>query len=286
MNPFDLRGPEFLVLYIAVSVTAILAAYLNRRRREGADTRPLPKLEDPYLIAYLRGGREGAVETAMISLIDRQRIVVENGQMLKRTDAGVHHPLEKALLQEVASPRQAQDARKLRSTDASLDGYETHLVKQGLLPDATQKAARLRDAAFVCIALSLFALAKIAIALARGRTNIILLIVFMVVSLIVAFAVCNPRLTARGKRTLEHLRTLLDRLKDRAETLRPNQHTQELMLLAAAFGVMAIPAAAMPQRPLLYPANTSSADGGSDSGSSCGSSCGGGCGGGCGGCGS
>lgn len=285
MNPFDLRGPEFLVLYGMLAIAVIMLAFWKRHQRENDDTRPLPKLDDPYLIAYLRGGREGAIETALVSLVDRKHVVVEDGQMVAMRTKRIQHPLEQTLLGELASPRKARDARKLRCEE-SMDGYQRYLLKQGLLPDGNQKAARLWDTVVACLVLVAVAMTKIAIALARGRTNILFLVILMLISVAVTIAVCNPRLTARGRQALEHLQTLLARLKGRADSLRPSQDTQELMLLAAVFGVMAVPVTAMPQREMLYPVNTSSSSSGGDSGSSCGSSCGGGCGGGCGGCGS
>ncbi|MBL8217749.1 MAG: TIGR04222 domain-containing membrane protein [Bryobacterales bacterium] len=285
MNPFDLRGPEFLVLYGVMALAVIMVAFWKRRMREDADGRPLPKLEDPYLIAYLRGGREGAIETALVSLVDRKHIVVEDGQMVAMRTKKIEHPLEKALLGELGEKRKARDARRL-SCKESMDGYASYLLKQGLLPDGNQKAARLWDTAVACVVLVGVAMTKIAVALARGRTNILFLVLLMVISVVVAIVVCNPRLTSRGKRALENMQALLARLKGRADTLRPNEDTQDLMLLAAVFGVMAIPVTAMPQREMMYPANTASSSSGGDSGSSCGSSCGGGCGGGCGGCGS
>ncbi|MBS1824453.1 MAG: TIGR04222 domain-containing membrane protein [Acidobacteria bacterium] len=285
MNPFDLRGPEFLAFYAVLATGVLLLLYAIRSQREDAEV--LPKLEDPYLMAYLRDGPSGATETALISLIDRKLIVIENDQAVARSNAGVKHPLERALLNELGASRSAATAAGISLADQT-DGYQAYLTKKGLLPDGNQKAARFRDTALACIFLAAVSFTKIAIAIARGRTNFIFLIILTIISIVVAFLIGNPRLTSLGSRVLDHLRTLLSRLKGNADSLRPNENTQDLMLLAAVFGVAAIPLTAMPERQMLYPQNTSSGDsgGGGDSGSSCGSSCGGGCGGGCGGCGS
>ena len=98
----------------------------------------------------------------------------------------------------------------------------------------------------------------------------------------------RPRVTAKGEALLKHMRMLFGNLKDRASSLRPSSSPNELALLAAVFGIGAIPLSAFPYAQKLYPkAATSSASScGSSCGSSSGSSCGGGgCGGGCGGCG-
>jgi hypothetical protein len=58
MNPFDLPGPEFLVFFAAcieVLACALLILFHLSRQRAGPRIDP----RDPYLVAYLRGGRLG-----------------------------------------------------------------------------------------------------------------------------------------------------------------------------------------------------------------------------------
>ena len=88
MTPFDLRGPEFLVFYVLLAAGLLWLCSARRTNREDAGGAALPRLEDPYLIAYLRGGREAAIETALVSLVDRKFITVENDQMVASTTRG------------------------------------------------------------------------------------------------------------------------------------------------------------------------------------------------------
>ena len=78
---------------------------------------------------------------------------------------------------------------------------------------------------------------------------------------------------------------LFKRLPERAASLKPGGESNEMAMLAAVFGLTALPAAAYPFVEKIYPKPQSDSSGsGGDSGSSCSSSCGGGCGGGgCGG---
>ncbi|MFN7934855.1 MAG: TIGR04222 domain-containing membrane protein [Bryobacteraceae bacterium] len=285
MNPFDLRGPEFLLVYVILAAFVILISFRIRCWREDLSTRPLPKIEDPYLIAYLRGDSGGAVESAVVSLIDRQRLAVEKKTVVAKSGANITHPLERAVWKKIKPSTAATAIRHIRCEEEMAE-YKDFLLRHGLLPNSEQK----RDRRFLTLAaaciLVAFAGAKMYIAIQRGRYNIEFLAILLLISLAATYFLNNPRLTSRGTRALDQLKALLTNLKSRAGKLKPNQNTQELVLLTALFGVMAIPATAMPLRTAIYPQSvTSSGDsGGSSCGSSCGSGCGGG--GGCGGCGS
>jgi hypothetical protein len=107
----------------------------------------------------------------------------------------------------------------------------------------------------------------------------------MVVFAVAGYRITHPRQTGRGKALLADLGSLFKSLKDRAAGFQPGSNPAELALLAAVFGVTALPVDAFPYSKTLFP--QPSAGSGDSGGSSCGSSCGGGgCGGGCGGCGS
>jgi len=103
----------------------------------------------------------------------------------------------------------------------------------------------------------------------------------------VLFRIATPFRTLAGEAMLADLRQLFMGLRHRMWSIGTPSETQELALVAAVFGIGALPGRAGVSETLFRrPQSTSSSSCGS-SGSSCGSSCGGGgCGGGCGGCGS
>src|ERR1700687_5193637 len=70
MSPFDLRGPEFLVFYIALGLVMFLVLYVARQWAEPTDAVRID-LSSPYLISYLRGGKNELLRVATISLIHR-----------------------------------------------------------------------------------------------------------------------------------------------------------------------------------------------------------------------
>ena len=136
MNPFDLRGPEFLLFYVVFAILVIVGAWLFRRMKEVG---PAPKMElDPYAIAYLRGGKNEAVRVAMVSLIDRGLLIANADQVVRASHAdpsSVRRPIEKALLEKFAARRKAPDIFKETSLEAACSPFQNTLKEHALLPD-------------------------------------------------------------------------------------------------------------------------------------------------------
>ena len=76
MNPFELRGPEFLAFYAVFGLVVLGLLVLFRHAGEPEDSARV-SISDPYLIAYLRGGRNEALRVVTMSLIERDLLKVE-----------------------------------------------------------------------------------------------------------------------------------------------------------------------------------------------------------------
>jgi uncharacterized protein (TIGR04222 family) len=311
VNPFDLRGPEFLLFYFMFSVAVLVILFFLLRRDERRDVGK-PPLDDPYLVASLRGGEREALRVAALSLIDRGLLALkssgkpsifssetENRLEVKDPAAidAVKRPIEKRVLEAFKT------AQPISTTMDSLVGcspcldYTLNLEKFGLLPGPQTRDARQRRLWIALTILVGVAGLKMLIALSRGRTNLLFLIILASLAAYVALRIGNPFRTARGEEFLNDVKSLFGTLRLRADSLRPGGATSDLVWLASAFGLSAVSpilfphvSALLPRRPHREPGS-----GGWGSSSSCGtfSSCGGGgcggggCGGGgCGGCGS
>lgn len=290
VNPFDLRGPEFLVFYGCLGAAVTVLVFLIRRAGERGD--PPHPLSDYLDIAFLRGGAGEAIRVAILTLVDRGMLTLSGDDAVEagRQDGvgRVTKPTERAILARAAVATKAQEL----IGDANLTGTvtadcEPTLVRRGLLPSPDQKAVRTRLWLAAGAALAAVAAIKIAIAISRGRSNVGFLVLLGFAFLIATFVATHPRRTPAGNALVGDLRTLFGGLKDRASSLRPQSGGTDLALLAAVFGVgAALPV--YPEAKKLFPQSGASDGGGSSDSSgssSCGSSCGGG-GGGCGGCGS
>jgi len=285
MNPFDLPGPTFLVFYV------ILCAAITIGAREVATLleRRLPSslaLDDPYQIAWLRGGAPEAARIAVLSLVDRGVLEIKDKKLVRRSTSpwdAPRQPLERAIYALATSPADAAALFKDRAVSDVCDFYRQRLAKARLVPDADIERDRLLVlAASLAIVLGTAGL-KAAIAVSRGKANLGFLAILAVIAAIVLWKQVLRRRTQAGDAALGDLRRLFDALKGRAASIQAGRMTNDAMLLAAVFGLGALPGTGFASLQGFFPKASSSSGGG------CGSSCGsGGCGGGggCGGCGS
>jgi uncharacterized protein (TIGR04222 family) len=293
VNPFDLRGPQFLLVYAAVGAAVLIALAGIRMLREGDPVKV--RLTDPYLIACLRADVPEALRLVVVSLVDRDLLERADTTLTARPGAAarVQHPLERAVLERFEQPGDATAIFADAGLAAAAAPLRATLERHGLLPDAAVRAERRGRLLLALAVLVGFAAVKVVLALGRGHTNVVFLVVLAGMFCTMAFVLGIRARTVRGEMALADLRRLFARLRSRALQLEAGAR-DEALLLAAVFGLAVLPA------PWAYAqswyARSVSRNGSSScgttgsscsSGSSCGSSCGGGgCGGGCGGCGS
>jgi uncharacterized protein (TIGR04222 family) len=293
LNPFDLAGPSFLLFY-SLLATVVIAALWWRilGGSEVPNVRMSRLTADPYRIACLRAGEAEAIRVAVFNLADRGLIKVINQKLYRsRPDAGdlVDRPLDRAILAECGKSPSFSDLKESIAVMQQASAYARQLAETGLMAGEAETKARrqLKNAAVGLLAG--VAVTKIAIALARGHSNVALLVILAFVFCGVAARVASAPTTPGGRAMLSNLKTITARLKRNATKLRPGGATNDALLLASVHGFGALPAAAFPLVKILYwsdQRNFSDRDWGFSS--SCGSGCGSGCGGGggCGGCGS
>jgi uncharacterized protein (TIGR04222 family) len=289
MNPFALPGPQFLLFYALFAIAVLLLLHFGRRLYEGG---PLPRLDtkDPYLFACLGGGPAEVVRVCTVGLIDRRLLTLSGGTAHTVPNSALAFgapQIERKVLDFFRGGASLSSAVQNSGLLAAAQrDYEQRLRRDGLIPDAATDSIRRVALAFAILALVGVGGAKIMVALSSGRRNIEFLIALMVVAVIVAIRVWNPYRTSRGDDYLASVRSLFANLRQRGASLQPGRATDDLLWLAALFGVAMLPSTTFPAMAYVWP-RASASSSGSSCGSSCGSSgCGGGGGGGCGGCGS
>src|SRR5688500_15969834 len=79
MNVFDLPGPEFLKLYVTLVAGAIAALLILRQLLRGPFDDPMPGSArlGALEVAYLGGGRRGAIDAAIAALAHRDVVKVK-----------------------------------------------------------------------------------------------------------------------------------------------------------------------------------------------------------------
>lgn len=313
MNPFDLPGPQFLLVYIVFAGLVIAGLVFARRRAELSPSTPRIDLSDPYLIAFLRGGEKEVLRVATVTLIQRG-LLVRDGKRIQRAENAspdsVRIPIEQALLKKYARSGKVSWMFEDDGLSLACEPYARTLQRARLLPDDYVHRGRLVRLVIATFLLTGVGFTKVIIALDAGRTNVGFLIVLIVAALVIAAAISFPRLTESGKAMILDVQSLYGGLRHQASSINagPASATNvgsagvEPMMLAAVFGVGALAGSGFSFAEGLFRgqdkrrSNSCASDG--DCGSSCstsssscssgssscsgGSSCGGG---GCGGCG-
>ncbi len=214
-------------------------------------------LSNPYLLAYLRGGKPPSVQLVVVSLIDRGLILTERGMVAVRDDQvvlSVRSPLERAALIRLRQIQPTSVEALLHDPflDASCEGLAEELRGRGLLAAPRLKGHRALVFLFSALVLSGVALLKVAIALSRGRHNVLFLVASAAIACILALRWANPRLTVLGERVLSDMRELFTGLHARAETIAAGGGTAELALLVGVFGIGALPHSVFPHKQELF----------------------------------
>lgn len=291
MNPFELRGPEFLFFYVVLSSVVMYVTWLLRRRLDGAANpalqSPAALVSDPYLIAHLRGGADETLRVALLSLVDRGLIVAASNAFETAENVRPEHGRRNIERELLRAFRTGGNAKTLRGLHHATNEYEETLRRLRLLPDEEIRYGRMLLYAIALAIIGGTAVVKLTIGLSRGRP-VSFLIVFAFFALAILHRVVWARRTRHGDAFVWSVQRLFQGLRDRAATIQRGGGTADLALLAAAYGAMAVPRELFPLRDQLYPVPVNSSSSSSSSSSCGGSGCGGGgCGGGgCGGCGS
>lgn len=283
MNPFDLKGPEFLVFYIILGIVVTIVLIILRNLMEMG---PVPKIDlsDPYQIAYLRGGSKEVLKIASLSLIERGILHVQDTHLVATRTKKVGNTIEDSLIKYFERTREASGIFKDIAINASCEKYKEHFKELGIFSSESTTMTRILLFIAALILVWWVAGTKILIAIERGRHNVQFLVILAVVLLFVLIWAAFPRLTSRGKALLADIKRIFAALKyDQSKDL------SNTVMAAAVFGVNKLT-----KKPSyiekIFPKSSSNCGSrgtffrscGSSYGSSCG---GGGCGGGCGGCG-
>src|SRR5262245_9517235 len=168
MSPFDLPGPLFLVFYLFCGAVALTGVAMFHNFAEPGEA-VKANLSDPYLIAYLRGGRKESLRVATISLIDRGLLKVTGSAIsaIQNAPNKVSARLEELLLAHCQRPREASSVHNERCFDGTMRRYDEELSQAGLMPTGSMKTDRAIRLFVVLTFLLGVAIIKIAVAFER-----------------------------------------------------------------------------------------------------------------------
>jgi uncharacterized protein (TIGR04222 family) len=303
MNPLDMTGPEFLRFYLAWGLGGLLLAWgLRTFWLKNLDTPPdvrrwvpgyYPQHSEAYAIAFLRSGEGEAVSALLGRLVSAGFLALEGGEIRRIHDEERERPLlpiEKRALEALGSSRPATEAGStlLLGVGPQLQEMRRDLEGQGLLSSQAGRRPWNTLRSLTVLAVPGLGVAKLWVAVDRGRSNIGFLILLILAYFVAAVLLLSPpRLTLAGRRYLEWLRESHQGLV-RQVANGERERGGDLTLATGIFGLAVVPGLAGLDS-LLGLQRRDGGDGGDasswDSGGSGGDSGGGDGGGGCGGCG-
>jgi uncharacterized protein (TIGR04222 family) len=285
MNPFDWRGPEFLLFYLLLAAVALAAEWWLKRVRESSPGEAF-SLGNPYLIAYLQGAEPAVARAAIASLIARDAMVNGGRKLAVKRRAEDDLPVEKAVLVALRDP--IKHTRAVSKVCANSDfqkacgEFQTRAERANLVPGTDVLKARRRDQLIVLIVLAGVAIVKMTLAVSRGHGNIWLLVLLSASACVAATLISRGRLTTFGQKTLEDVRHLYAEMPARVNA--GSLTSQEIGMTAGLFGLGLLGVSGMagaalhkewgrnPNRTRESGSSSDSECGSSDSSSSCSSS--------------
>jgi uncharacterized protein (TIGR04222 family) len=177
----NMPGPSFLIFYPICAGAILAAAYAFIAMQDTTGDRPPPAIQgavDPYELAFLRGGVNEVIRTAVYSLRQQGLIEIVEQTRIRASgfSAGELTAIERAVLDALApAPKIAMlfaDKYLREKLERLCGGYERRLSAQELLtPPEMRRAARLAliVAGGLVIALAAY---KLAAAAMHGRSNV------------------------------------------------------------------------------------------------------------------
>jgi uncharacterized protein (TIGR04222 family) len=268
------------VLVVCFGVPSLLA-WRKGATRKGSEL-------DAYEVAYLTGGPDRAVESALASLIQNRVIEASSskGRFKVVTELPQEaHSFEQSVVDILArhATRSIRDFR--RSLASELEDISERLTSGGLTISSSARSGIRKVFTATVLALTLFGFIKVMVGIDRDRPVTYLGWMLLGTQVVHLLPRRIPLRTSGGSRVLRDLQRRNYALKTTAKSNRESLSGLDAAMTLGLFGVAAWGSYSSLNLP--FPAGRASSSGGSAGcgGAACGSSCGGGCGGGCGGCG-
>ena len=256
MNPLDMTGPEFLRFYLAWGLGGLLLArglrsfWLHKLEIQ-VDSRTwvpgyYPQSSESYTVAFLRGGPKEAARTLLARLLAGNFAAVVNRQVQKMPAGGASPsllPIERRALAALGGSQSAAEALSSIqiAVEPELRAIGNDLARQGLILSAGLKKALRNLQILALLLIAGLGVAKLAMALVRGKTNVGYLLVFLALyTLAILFFLSAPRIAPPGQAYLDWLRESHDDLAQRTASGKTHE-VGDLVLAAGIFGAPVIP---------------------------------------------
>jgi uncharacterized protein (TIGR04222 family) len=244
---WGITGTTFLPAYLLIAATVGAAGLCTRRAlTEPGATRPIDDITaHPHDVAYLAGGGELAVWSALCAMRLRGTLIAADGTVraVRRLDPDAD-PLEKAIHATAGSPVGHRRLTFHRSVRPALAAIEERLVAAGFLL-SDDRRRRIRQVGFWMLGVAALGLLRVLADIAEARSVGLLVTALLLVTVFAVMQIALvPRRSRRGNRALAALR---DRHRALAPEREPDWRSQGpagVALRVGLFGTRALAARA------------------------------------------
>lgn len=264
----------FVVPYLVMLAAVEGLRRVAVRRLDPTVNLPVPRVPadpDPYELAYLRGGAHEVTRLALFALLanGHVRVADRKSWLFERVlpdPPGPRGDAERAVLFALREPRNLRAI--LARAQATKGSDAAHRLANQLRQDAACHARDrlLRDGrvtAACCLIFALGAVGILALAWLQSATTGVWVWAEIVLGSFVLLWRCQPpRLSARGRAFMRHLRLAFSGLERRASSPAQGGPSRECLLLIALFGFAALAGTAFAPYATLFPRAASAATAG------------------------
>ncbi len=256
MNPFDLRGPQFLVFFTILSaVVFALVWWLTSPRRRGFGRVGRLPIHDPLQIAHLRGGAGEVVSVVVASLLDRGFLSTDAvGRLLSAPkDRSSLRAIEKAVLDACRTPKTIDGCRVDTAVRAQCAEVERQLADAGFSPTAPNRLGALMVIGGGTLGLLVVGIVKVVIAHQRGRSNTGILFALLAIDVSMGVWLVRTLHARVARQVIGSIRVLFSDLRRRAVRLKRGESPVDVEFFVAVFGLGPLPRTLCPERDHLTP---------------------------------
>ncbi len=229
--------PVFLAFYAAAAVGA--AALIAMWRRTSDRSGPTSVLSsDPYGLAYLRGGRIEALRTALFGFLIEGAVGRDGAVLEPKTRPEGLEPFEKGVWSELGGPRTFEELARAGVGVRAGNELRLGLEDLGFLRTLEELRTDRKITVGATSALVLAAIVEIVLSPGGGPTALLVIVAGFVA--FVGFRSRATPITTLGARALEATQGLFEGARVRLEHSPQSVRPDELVMVAAAFGVGAL----------------------------------------------
>lgn len=227
-NPLaSMSGPYFLVFYTSFIVAMIVIVAIMKTVVDSTGKLPIPQISnevDPYEISYLRGEERELARSVIFSLIKKgflefseTKISVKKSKYTGNIES--ISKIEQITLDWFGTERTTREVFEPTGLIEQLASYgrvyKEKLERQNMLVNDDIKAKLTFVRWFAIVAVIGLGFYKASAAIAKGHSNIIILVILAVIGFaVIYFMSFSPRISKLGKTYLRRLQLAFDTLKN------------------------------------------------------------------------